>query len=573
MSIVLTIYPWRASDPTSQVPLSNNLEVSPGIGAGLTCLWHHRRTLQASLFPEPIRLQSLEGGELAWCELPGPATKGADAVECIISQGQEIDRCATILKYVRAHQWTADLNQDPETEGFFEEFFGEVVRALQEAAGLLYDQRRRRESYVMPLIDFVSEYFSRHDEDPADRALIVELAELLPSHLRDIRNVPKRILHRIREDTRLDRLQELDSHCLIDYARRPGRTPPEKAGRNQRLLSVQRMETINTLENRVVLDLCRRSVHEARRYMNSPLHRKIGESGSQRIRTVRDYEAFCRRFVVDPSFSEVQHLAQPCRVPNYALLQNPRYVEAWRSYEKLLREIELKEVLWRWPRRLWGDLVKLLMMKSFSDLQSRFPLHIHNPLKKLLKIEKTPNFGRWFRSSPFPGPLVIETQTGAAMSISLLAHEDVNQLPSPLRKLTMCNADAYVVWGPNNQGEISVLPVWGIVGDASWGDSGHADRLAKEALVDVETSMRRIQASWGTSNSDIRSVRLSAGLLVKGCWAEACVGTARHSCVSPSVGGVEVILLDAVANVTEWPSVIGKISDIIYECITRDMRR
>ena len=98
-----------------------------------------------------------------------------------------------------------------------------------------------------------SQVWFRDGSQEARMALIVRLSREQPLHraLAAISPHPRRILQRYRDNTPISRIQELDSACIRDYARRPGVTASEKAGARQCLLAVRRREQRDTLENRV----------------------------------------------------------------------------------------------------------------------------------------------------------------------------------------------------------------------------------------------------------------------------------------------------------------------------------
>src|SRR6266699_4433910 len=93
----------------------------------------------------------------------------------------------------------------------------------------------------------------RADFNEPRMALIVQLSreQTLHRSLDAISRHPRRILQRERHETPVSRIQELDSACIRDFARRPGISPIEKAGPRQRLLAIRRREHYTTLENQV----------------------------------------------------------------------------------------------------------------------------------------------------------------------------------------------------------------------------------------------------------------------------------------------------------------------------------
>lgn len=184
----------------------------------------------------------------------------------------------------------------------------------------------------------------RHSVRP-DRppfSLVVRLSQDLPELLRQVTASPKRILRREREREPLHRIREFDSTCMRWVCRQPGVTLAEKAGHNRSLLAVRRFESINTLENRVVLTLARRSVRLCRDYLRQ--HGKAFED-HKRIKSVQALLRQCQRLLEDPVFVEVIQL-DSVPTPNYVLLHDDRYHTLWRLFLLVMRRHRRKQVLW-----------------------------------------------------------------------------------------------------------------------------------------------------------------------------------------------------------------------------------
>jgi hypothetical protein len=173
-------------------------------------------------------------------------------------------------------------------------------------------------------------------------SLVVRLAKVLPELLRQVTASPKRVLRREREREPLHRIREFDSTCMRWVCRQPGVTLAEKAGHQRSLLAVRRFESINTLENRVVLTLVRRSVRLCRDYL-----RQHGEAfaGHERVLGVKALSRQCRRLLEDPMFVEVAQL-ESIPTPNYVLLHDDRYHLLWRLFLLVMRRQRRRQVLW-----------------------------------------------------------------------------------------------------------------------------------------------------------------------------------------------------------------------------------
>lgn len=183
----------------------------------------------------------------------------------------------------------------------------------------------------------------RHAEDL--RHLVVELAE----H-------PRRVLTRVREMQAVSRIQQQDAACLGWYIRQPGRTAVEKAGGRQRLLGVARQESVDTVENRVLKDLTLRSAEAAALYARA----NAGCRDTLRWQTVRRYGSVCQRLGRELEQRGIADPVPPAK-PNYVLLHDSRYRRVWAAYQELLRRRDVQDEAWRWQRRLWADVARMVV--------------------------------------------------------------------------------------------------------------------------------------------------------------------------------------------------------------------
>lgn len=222
-------------------------------------------------------------------------------------------------------------------------------------------------------------------------ALIVRLARKLPIVLTDIVGQPKRVLQRRRAMEPIYRLKELDSTCVRWLTRQPGYTLAEKSGHRREVLAVQRYESVDTLENRVVRDLLQRCDSLATSYL-----RQHGEKfpAHEWIRMTSDLQRLCRRFLDLPHMQEVASLPSFPK-PNYVLLHESRYKEVWRSYMEVIRQQRRRQQLWRWRHAVFAEMVTVAWMSSASrlmlDSASRSAAHRYD-----LRVRETSQRGRFF---------------------------------------------------------------------------------------------------------------------------------------------------------------------------------
>lgn len=484
-------FPWEVMLEERQVWDRAPPMVRPENGGGVLCRGESTTSIDA--LASSMHRSRLSNTD-TWLEYPGPSLR-PEGLRSLPFQKPGLDTEAH-LPYENAPQ------SDPNAwAGRFHEW---ITDSLQEFVSLLFDERKKkRNRFLEKQLSGTIAAFHRHsDDDPASRALICELAADTVTPVETVVNQPRKVLNRKHAQVGLERLQEMDVASLIDYARRPGNTAAIKAGDRQRLMAVVREETVNTLENRVVHDFCRRARDAAMRYVADECHRCDhdscnrtniqGQCGSARVKRAESFVRRCELWLASPTLSSVLPLSVPCRIPNYALLQNVRYVQIWDAYQKLLRQEDVREQTWRWKRRTWCDCVRILMMETMRTLTC----HGHQPpfqaSDKPIRIRREPQYGCWIKSEPFDGPVVFESN-GGFTSVYLFNREDVDraldELPLPLALL---NADLYWVAVSTLWPEVRVMPVWAVVGDSRWQDDGTARALRSACMDDVE----RARQSW-----------------------------------------------------------------------------
>lgn len=198
---------------------------------------------------------------------------------------------------------------------------------------------------------------------------MARVVEIALTHLSAIRNIceqPRRMLVRQRELVSVGRVQELDSICLRDLIRRPGRSILEKAGARQEILAITRRETVDTAENRIMREFIRLCQHRARAYERE--NRRVREH--PRVRTVVDLRNNCERLEVWSPMAKVGRLVGAPR-PNYVLQKDRRYHPLWVQYDKLRREEEAVDNIWSWGRKLWAEFVRGIVVSFLLSEEAR----------------------------------------------------------------------------------------------------------------------------------------------------------------------------------------------------------
>jgi hypothetical protein len=235
----------------------------------------------------------------------------------------------------------------------------------------------------------------REDRDEARMALIVQLSREQPLHraLDAISQHPRQILQRYRDETPLGRIQELDSACIRDFARRPGISAVEKAGSRQRLLAVRRREQRDTLENRVSCWVMESAAELASEYSSA----NTAFTTDEKVRLVRTFGRRNGSWRTSEWLRDVGALHHHPTGPNYPLQFEPRYKLIWKTYLRIRREKWVKDDAWAWQRVLWGETGRQLIG---CCLRSQFmPVAVSTPFYRTESRQ-----GLWTEPPVAPGP-------------------------------------------------------------------------------------------------------------------------------------------------------------------------
>lgn len=190
---------------------------------------------------------------------------------------------------------------------------------------------------------------AENDETP-DSDIIVRHAREMAPVIEALARHPRRVLRREAGWTPLARVQEMDRAAMLWLARQPGRTLAERAGPSQRIQAPVRVESIDTLENRVLRSLAELSRDRAHDYCR----RNAAAARSPRRERVERYGRACGRIARDLAHDGVR-TAPHDAAPNYVLQNDPGYHSAWEAWGALLRREAERDELWRWQARAWEE--------------------------------------------------------------------------------------------------------------------------------------------------------------------------------------------------------------------------
>jgi len=304
------------------------------------------------------------------------------------------------------------------------------------------------------------------DKDPAQMALIVHLADdkKLRKSLETICRNPRKILEKYRKKTNVDRVDQLDVVCLLAYVRRPGRNLIEKAGPKQEILSVQRRQSADTLENRLskwviskLIAMCKKYLFENRRHKTS-----------SRVRSVNCFAKFLDEILKDGLIEGLRSEGS-VPIPNYALQYEYRYHLVWKAYRKIIKNLKILDDAWRWQRVLWEESCRQII---FSVLTSAHPPAGLNAIMQSTPYYRTEQErGRWAESPLAPGPFSIRANDDTIVSIFDCREEGVPRRIKEVLGTLGCTQ----VFQITNGHRVVLLPVWFV---QQWGSACSLKELA-----------------------------------------------------------------------------------------------
>ncbi len=281
------------------------------------------------------------------------------------------------------------------------------VRAFQELGHIpeVHDgdfEAATRSAVVRRTWESAKKAWLKNETETPRMALIVELSrdQYLHSALESVSRHPRRILQRYRTDTALPRIQELDSACIRDFARRPGITAVEKAGSRQRLLAVMRREQRNTLENKVAAWVMEAEVDLAREYA---VANASFDCSDPKVASVRRFGNRSAQWRKSEELFDVAALAHHVESPNYPLQFDARYKLVWKTYRRILREKSVEDDAWAWQRVLWGETGRQLVACCLNQMFN--PIGISTPFYRTESRQ-----GCWTEPPVAPGPF--QTNSG-----------------------------------------------------------------------------------------------------------------------------------------------------------------
>ena len=429
--------------------------------------------------------------ELSTYELQGPMIKGELSKSLVITGP---DNGQVRLQFTDNEDIGNPDSLTPLFEPFFDQVMDNMLFLVRE--GLHIEKFKLKNMYWQGLSIKI---LGNTEDDPAKYSLVVDLArpKTLMEPLTRVTNRPKKILRRIHDQERVQKVREIDTKCLVDLARRPGSHLAEKAGPKQRILAIKRTESLDTLENRVTRHCCELSYQASRRYLLK--HKQIRPSQSKRVTDVSKLQRFARHAPSKNTFQGVGRLLEPCKQPNYSLLMNADYSRIWNAYVELVRNEDLRSELWKWHRRLWADYMAsylAIVMRAFVEdvgPEIIFPMGEKTVLANRKHID-----GAWMLPDSLPGPFIVDQGNEAPLTLYLIDgnYQSLDKLAPSLSILAELNADYFFITSQN--GKLEALPVYAMMPSPHFKTSQYKDFTEK-----LEISMREHLELYNKSNPEI----------------------------------------------------------------------
>jgi len=424
--------------------------------------------------------------------LPGPSIKGDTAKRIVLSINDE----QVFFNYFDKNR-SLDQYQLEQFEFFFDRIMNSLLTFFRES--LKVDVFQKENIYWGQIID---EMHAIKDDDPAKYSLVVDLSRPLEliNPIDRITEKPKKVLQRIHDQERIQKVKEVDIKCIIDLARRPGTVLSEKAGSKQRILAIKRKEKINILENRVTKHCCDLAVIGAKRYIRE--HEDIPTNISARKRSVLNLLKKSKSLPLKSTFKEVDNLIEPCRMPNYTLMQNPDYYKVWKAYLQLVKNEDLRSELWRWNRNMWVDFIALYL----ADLLNKYKIENNEIVemgeKTVFGLQKH-EYGTRLSFDSLPGPFIFYSGESELTTIYLINgdRETLNNFSKDIVGLSALNADYLLI--KINKNNRSVLPIYGILPPYHLGKNlldKFVNKMQSSLISTVENARTKFP-KWDYNNS------------------------------------------------------------------------
>ncbi len=382
-------------------------------------------------------------------------------------------------------------------------------------------------------------------------SLIVRHAEKYGSLVRDLVERPRHLLRRQRELTPIDRVQQLDVSCIRWLSRQSGHTVYERAGPKQKIMAVQRHESLDTLENRVLRDFSLRTSREATRYSNNHYRLKT----SNRWNLVHQYGRRCHRSIRELTERGVAEAHAPV-VPNFVLLQDVRYRHLWRAYLEIIRRQDEEDECWRWQHNLWQDFCRFLTHLSLRQSEE-FSRIAEAPLRVSMEQVR----GVWGQISSQSGTWLISDGVDETYVVSLIWSTDIKH-PKTEHWMTGLGCDTYLYVQRLSDNADGFISIWGYHGFSS------KPELLEDLAASCDRALKRVQDNEKLQRD--MDLHLRGIILVSNAFHD----TTRHGVLPErslkKLHGGDAVSVDRVgAKRSDIDSAINRLSESIAWHVTK----
>jgi len=233
----------------------------------------------------------------------------------------------------------------------------------------------------------IEEFLQGFDSREAALPLLVSLEKRYQiSH--KLTQITTKLRYQLRRQAELmpvGRIQEMDSYCLRDYIRRPGRTPEEKSGSRQELMGIQRYQDFGTYENRFLVHFSKILHLECIRH----------EKNQEYSKPISRISKTLMRFKQEPSVQGIPSQHFRLGTPNYVLQQNPIYNGFYQAYLDYIKQRFQKEKIWSFRGQLLTDVIQLCLTSTLLSFQGAFTSPVAH-----YRSRKTSDQGHYLHTDP-----------------------------------------------------------------------------------------------------------------------------------------------------------------------------
>lgn len=211
-------------------------------------------------------------------------------------------------------------------------------------------------------------------EDDIGHSKIFEIIENTINVLSVIRPKIRKNLRNHLEYMKVERINQLNSKCLIDLLKLEGNTIKDKARQNKgRLLGIAKHENYNLLENRVLKSFLERAIGECNEYLRL-VEKYLADpklkASSNHYRQVKAYKIKCQELLSIPELNNVPSQTVLPK-PNFVLLKDLNYKVIWKNYLSLVyAKQDFYQTVYN-QQSLFQDICNLFINASLSKMAAQ----------------------------------------------------------------------------------------------------------------------------------------------------------------------------------------------------------